>query len=440
MKKIGIMTWYQHKNYGTTLQAAALIHVIGNLGYEVKGIDYYSKGYDRETFLEKLLSFRRIKEGIYNLIYKKKYGTVEEAKKDLEFDEFIKLHIPMTEKSQTASQLYRLNDFFDAFVCGSDQIWTPNEFNSKYYLDFVADDSKKIAYAPSFGVSEINNPYAREAIGKYIKKINHLSVREEQAQNMINEYYGIQPEVVLDPTLLLKQDQWDSFSDNRCIVKERILLCYFLGKNENYWKYVDKIAKENNLIIYVIPVHAKDYIRHYKVLNGVGPAQFLSLIKQAELICTDSFHGTVFSINFNKKFISFDRFRDNDVKSQNSRLHSILKLLNLQHCLYNKKEVFPQEIQWEYVNQKLADLRKKSMCFLKDALRLATSVEYKDTKITNTCCGCGVCAVSCPKQAITMTLLDGFYKAEIDNSKCINCGLCIKICGFNGSIGSKIIE
>ena len=173
------MTWYQHKNYGTTLQAAALIRVVNNLGYEAQGIDYYSKGYDRESFLEKILSLRRIKEGISNFTYKKKYGVIEDAQKNIEFDNFFKLHIPMTEKTQTASQLFKLNKEYDRLICGGDQIWTPNEMNSKYYLDFVTDDSKKIAYAPSFGVSEISNPYAREAIGSNIKRRKHLSVREE---------------------------------------------------------------------------------------------------------------------------------------------------------------------------------------------------------------------------------------------------------------------
>ena len=203
MKKVAIMTWYQHKNYGTTLQALALQKVVKNQGYYVEGIDYYSKGYYRETFLEKILNKQRVEEGIHNKINSIRYGSKEDKEKDERYKKFEDNFIVLHEKTQTSSQLFSLNNEFDAFICGSDQIWSPNEFNSKYFLDFVKDDKRKIAYAPSFGVSSIENEFVRENIGELVSKIGYLSVREKQGADMLKELYDIEAKVVLDPTLLL---------------------------------------------------------------------------------------------------------------------------------------------------------------------------------------------------------------------------------------------
>ena len=440
MKKVGIMTWYQHKNYGTTLQAAALVQVVKNLGYEVYGIDYYSKGYDRETFLEKILSFQRIKEGVHNSLYIKKYGRSIDPKRDSRFNCFIESYIPMTQKAQTSSQLYRLNDYFDAFICGSDQIWSPNEFNSKYYLDFVSDDEKKIAYAPSFGVCQITCSYIKDEIGKHVAKIKNLSVREEHAKKMLSDYYGIESEIVLDPTLLLNSTQWNCFASSEHYENKSFLLCYFLGENENYWGVVEKIAKDYQLEICIIPVHSKDYLRDYTILNGVGPSEFISSIKRAKIVCTDSFHGTVFSIIYNKEFLVFNRFDDRNPKSQNSRIHSILSILDLRERLYQGNIPRFSNYQWDSVNEKLELLRKESKSFLENSLSSATSHRNVGKPITNTCCGCGICMYVCPREAISMKVVDGFYRAQLNLSQCVDCGLCVKVCSFNGDTGRDLNE
>ena len=345
MKKVAIMTWYQHKNYGTTLQALALQRVIENLGYSVEGIDYYSKGYFRETFLEKILSKNRLKEGLRNKINRVMYGTVADNKKDIRYKKFIEDFITFHTKTQTSSQLFRLNEEFDAFVCGSDQIWSPNEFNSKYFLDFVKDDIKKISYAPSFGVNYIENDCVRENIGGLVSKIPHLSVRESRGAKILKEYYGIDAKVVIDPTLLLNAKEWLLYSNKEYKVNSNILLCYFLGENEKVWRDVERIAKLRNLKVAVIPVFSKDYRRKYKILGGVGPAEFVTLFSKVSYVCTDSFHGTVFSILFRKEFKTFKRFEDNNPKSQNSRIISLLEKLSLTDHLENKSSL-TKKIDW----------------------------------------------------------------------------------------------
>ena len=432
------MTWYQHKNYGTTLQAMALQKVIKSLGYDAFGINYLSKGYDRETFFEKITSFSRIKEGIYNRVQQNRYGCIIDQEKESRYNYFIARHIAMFPKTQTASQLFKLNEVFDAFVCGSDQIWSPNEFNSKYYLDFVEDDNKKIAYGPSFGISEVKNEVVKKKIGGLISSIKHLSVRENQSVSMIKKYYGIDAQMVLDPTLLLEKTEWESFRNSDYEVPSNYLLCYFLGQNEGSWKQVRKIAREKNLEILIIPVHAKDYTRSGKVLKGVGPAEFLQLFSKASFVCTDSFHGTVFSVIFGREFCTFKRFRDSNPRSQNLRVVDLLNNLNLMSQL-SHIDSKGNEINWEKTYTLLNTLKNDSMKFLRESLATATfSKRSLNLKITNSCCGCGVCLQVCKQDAIIMDFCNGFYTAKVDSNKCINCGLCKKVCGFNGENGREL--
>lgn len=440
MKRVAIMTWYQHKNYGTTLQALALQRAVKKYGYYVEGIDYYSKGYDRETFLEKILDRNRIAEGIHNKIKRILYKSVFDKRKQERYRRFEEKYIALHDKTQTSSQLFSLNKEFDAFICGSDQIWSPNEFNSKYFLDFVEDDKRKIAYAPSFGVSSIRDDCTRENIGKLISKIGHISVREEQGVNMLRDYYGVEAKVVLDPTLLLDADEWLEYSNRSYEVESDTLLCYFLGENKKVWKYVEKIAEEKKLKIAVIPVFDRDYIRKYKIFKGVGPAEFISLFSKAAYVCTDSFHGTVFSIIFQRDFSVFKRFSDNNPKSQNSRIINILGKLNLKRSLYNS-DIGISKVNWISVNNNLNILKRFSTDFLKKSLFEATSnLEANEYTITNTCCGCGVCSIVCNSGAISINKRDGFFQAVVDQSKCTRCRLCQKVCSFNGEVGKGLDE
>ena len=438
MKKVGIMTWYQHHNYGTTLQAVALLYILKKIGYEAKGIDYISKGYNRETKLEKFFSLKNIKNKAKHVYESKKYILYNDILKKENYEKFIKKYIEMESPTQTSSQLFKLNDKYDAFICGSDQIWTPVAYNSKYFLDFVSDSNKKISYAPSFGVNKIKNNFIKEEIGKQLKTFFSISVREKQGAEMIEKYYGLKAEIVLDPTLLLKKNEWKKMSISYP-KKEKILLCYILGENEKIWKEIEKIAQKNNLNIHIIPVHNKDYYRNYTILKGIGPGEFLSEFENADFVCTDSFHGTIFSIINHIPFITFKRFSDKDPKSQNSRIFNLLNTLKLEDHIWRNKYDFVKT-NWEGVEDILEDLRNKSLNFLNNSLEKAT--EKKEIKkhkiITNTCCGCGICAKICPNNAINMIMKNGFYQAMVNDELCINCNLCDEICAYNGETGVNL--
>lgn len=443
MKKVALMTWFQHDNYGTVLQSVATTRVVNDMGYNVDGIDYFSKGYNRMTKLEKVLNRQLLFNKIRESIKYRKYTETNNSKREKAFKDFKEKYLNMTKPTQTSSELFLLNKEYDAFICGSDQIWTPKAFNSKYYLDFVAVPEKMVAYAPSFGMSTITDEFSKNRIVEQVKRFKHLSVREDQGAKLLKELCGVEAKVVLDPTLLLSTEEWDGYSISTDI-KSSYLLCYFLGHNDDYWKHVDMIANEYELDVIVIPIHAKDYYRGYETQEGVGPGEFLSLIKNATFVCTDSFHGSIFSVLYQRPFLTYKRFSDKNNDSQNSRIYNLLKLIKMQDRIvssskFNIDNIFVCDLSTAF--KVISKEREKSKEYLKNSLldALEYTFDENEYKITNTCCGCSVCKNVCKQNAITVEINDkGFYEATINKNKCVKCGLCRKVCAYNGQRGNKI--
>lgn len=439
MKKIGIMTWFSYYNYGSALQVTALNSKIKELGYKTEIINYIPHGQVRTLDDGKILKYC-IKK-LISKIKNRNLNDIEDKDRDLKFKNFLDRNLSFTDLCETKSDLFKLNDKLDAFVCGSDQIWAPIRFNPKYFLDFVSDDRKKIAYAPSIGLEKIEDKFIEKRMANLIEKFDYLSVREHQGKKLIKEICGKEAKVVLDPTLLLSKEEWGNF-EKPYKSNDKYILCYFLGDNDKNWNHVKEVAKRERLKIKIIPVFNKDYKRGYEVCDAVGPGEFLTLLKNAELICTDSFHGTIFSINYEKNFYVYERFRSNDKISQNSRINNILNLLNLNNRLItinNKSNINTMKIDYEEAINKLKFLRKESLEFLDSSLKKSVTDKSFDYTITNTCCGCGVCKEVCNHDAIKISLNEsGFNEAIIDKDKCVKCGLCKKVCPFNGHSGEKI--
>lgn len=433
MKKVAVMTWSHYHNFGTSLQVTALTYVIRKLGYQVDVINYIPHG--------KLVSLKGYKTFNYYIgkvrekTNNRKYRSIYDEDREKAFVKFLDENISLTEECKTDSDLFLLNEKYDVFVCGSDQIWAPTIFNAKYFLNFVENPRKMVAYAPSIGLSIIDDPYVRNRMAENINRFTHLSVREEQGAKLIREICNKDAKVVLDPTLLLTSNEWDTMSVPIDEDKPYIL-CYFLGTNEENWSHVYALSKNTNMHLKIIPVFESDYARGHDVVKGVGPGEFLSLVKNASLICTDSFHCTAFSIIYNKPFYSYERFSSKDENNQNSRIYNILKLLKLENRLVKDKTSIPaQPFNCEYndTNKQLEKKYHESIEFLEKALREAvndnSSSEYK---ITNTCCGCGACSIICPTNAIEIKRDNkGFLKYFITEEKCIRCKKCKTVCPFN---------
>ena len=347
MKKIGIITLNGNNNFGNKLQNYALKHVLENYDYNVDTIWFKEEHNIKKNFIKKLL------------IFKKKY------KREMIFENF-------TKKYLNRKIFNNKIDNFSNFIVGSDQVWNykfsgVNQNFGRYFLDFSPKE-KNIAYAASIGLSEIEGKY-QDIFKEGLNNITHISVREESAKQIIKELTNKKIEVLIDPTMLLTAHEWDIIAKKPTqldkLKNKRYILNYFLGElSEKKQKEIERIANENNCeIINILDKEDSFYIS--------GPSEFLYLEKNAFLICTDSFHSSVFAILFDRPFIVFDR-EHNGVKSMGSRIDTLLTKFKLENRRFNGEKITKEDLNHDYAKayEILEEERKKSVKFLKKALNI----------------------------------------------------------------------
>lgn len=354
MKKVGILTINDYSNYGNRLQNYAVQEVIMNYKYKVETIQnkkgHYNKNY-------KVL----LKNSIKNFI--KKYSFKFEHIRDVKFLKFNK-NINMSSIKIDSKHIDEsLSKKFDYFITGSDQVWNP-KFDRLSDIDLLefADDNQKISFSASFGINELPNEY-KEKTEKALKSFKAISVREDVGKKIVEELTGRNDiEVLIDPTMLLSAEEWDKVSKKPKKLKlKKYILNYFLGELPKEWKReINRIAEENNCkIINILDKNDPFY--------ATGPSEFLYLEKNAFLICTDSFHSSVFSIIYDTPFIVFDR-KQKDVESMNSRIDTLLSKFNLTNRRFDGK-IDSELLSCDYTEAKkiLKKEQKKSIEFLENA-------------------------------------------------------------------------
>lgn len=362
MEKVGIITVYQNTNYGSILQSFALQRKLKDLGYHGENLKYHLR--TPPTKRNKLRNIVRNPSLLARLFYRARYHSREDM-----FAEFLRTAINVS--SYTVEHILEGNEeaiqTYHKYICGSDQIWAPNQFNEIFFLSFVPKTDRRIAYAPSIGLPEI----PRELIGQYCKLVNaidHISVRENKGAELIKEITGRDVEVVVDPTLLLTKDEWSEHAKSKRL-DDPYILCYFLGSNVEHRSWVERLSNKTGYKIVVLPFATKDFYWGDERLFEVGPREYLSLIENAKAVCTDSYHGMLFSINFNKEFYAFLRFEENDELNQNSRVFNLLDRLDLSDRIVdpNSDDEYGR-IAWELVNSTVKDERNRSVEYLKRSL------------------------------------------------------------------------
>lgn len=342
MKKIVILTWLHNGNYGSILQAYALQKYLRNEGYAVNNIDLNPSIFEKvKNCIQQgnpLISL--LKEKLNAAKSKKSCPNVHAfALKEDKFQNFIKDNFSLTRKYRRFSELNDLIGKYDAYICGSDQVWSPMLLSPSYYLDFLPVSTKKISYACSFGMSLIPKQ-KKGRIGKWLEQFYAISVRENAGVDIVRSLTNKKCTTTVDPTMLLSSSDWSLIVDENSIVKERYLLCYFLSYHSGQWQKAVSIAKMRNLKVVVIPTTKESYGYGDQVLCDVGPEDWINLIKNAEFVATDSFHGCVFSILYHRQFCVFKRFADGSKLSQNSRVYSLLSTYGLESCLVENIEDF----------------------------------------------------------------------------------------------------
>lgn len=383
MKKAGLCVRYDCDNFGSMLQILATQKAINQAGW-----DYEIIRYDKRTPLFYLTNVTRL----FNPYFMKgKIETFEKNRKLKGYPEvqkgnsvrngcinkYRKKYIgPYSDVYRGFGNLVKGAEKYDAVIVGSDQLWTPAGIKSKFYnLLFVPDRINKVSFATSFGVGEVPSSQ-KKMTTQYLERISHISVRETRGAEMVKELTGRDVTVALDPTLLFTGDEWKSIFPEERVIDEPYILAYFLGSNEEHRDAVEQLKKDTGLRVVTIPFMdvfvERDLSFGDERLFEVGPIEFLNLIRGAEYICTDSFHGSVFSILNHKRFITFNRTNSSDKQTRNSRIDSLFGLLSLEQRRYQPgmklKDVIDMTIDFDIVDQKLVELRKETLGFLDRAL------------------------------------------------------------------------
>lgn len=342
MKKIAIVT-INSMNFGNRLQNYALQRVLQGLGYSVT-------------------TLKRKKEPVGFKANIKYYGKLVIHTKGKKFRKFNRENINFAEEVVTRDEYPdNINKMYDYFVAGSDQIWNPHYSFVAGKCDFLefAEDSQKISYAASFGVNEVPVDRIKE-FSEYLSSFKALSVREKRGSEIVKELTGLDATVVLDPTLLLGEKQWKKIETNtRLAPKKKYIFVYALGEmNVRFKEKVEQLRAQYEIL---------DVSTGGRFGKGmpIGPSEFLYLLRNAEMILTDSFHATVFSIIFHKKFITFNRTGLN----MNSRIKSLAELTELDGHI-NQYNEFDCEFGFDFikVEKLLHEEQKNSISFLKMAI------------------------------------------------------------------------
>lgn len=375
MNKVGISTVYTGYNYGSALQAYSVKRILNKIGYE--SVIFKLAGSvipGRDVRLRKilciavrmLLNFKLAKKiiGVYGDSMSANFLSDTVSAYHNFFDEQLKIeNITWAQLKSKAN-----GDEFCAFFCGSDQIWKADTFyvDPFYYLRY-APKHKRIAFAPSFGRAEIPK-YNRNIIRKYISGIPRLSVREESGAEIIESLLGKKVPVLIDPTLMLSLEDWGSEFDLKSIIDGKYILAYFLNEpSKNTKKQIRNLAKQKKLKIIGIPYAFKDE-SFIDLVYAAGPIEFLKLIRNADVVCTDSFHGTAFSLNFKVKFYTFER-NYGKAGVQSTRIISLLKKTNTEDRFYTDGTLEDTEIDFEYVSSVLNQEKEKGVKYILESLR-----------------------------------------------------------------------
>lgn len=358
--KIGILTWHYYKNVGSNLQAFALQKIIKKLGHEPVFINYRYKKFD-DSFFKGIIKNSFIQ---LDKIFPKKLNE------NLRFGalRFQQEEFKCTKKRYDKNKLKKFIGDFDSVICGSDQIWAPNVYDDVYMLSFVDDLTNKISYAPSIGLNDIPKELISD-YKKYIGRFNYISVREEAGVKLLKDKCDIDAKQVLDPTLLLERCDWENVIRNESSIEDRYIFVYFLGEKKWTREWMINFAKSKGLKLVMLSQSKEDNNLVDIYYNSLGPRKFIKMILDAEYILTDSFHGMIFSIIFEKEFFILNRFNSNEILCQNSRIESLTNLLGLSNRRISQNEYYhDKKIDYYLVKNKLEKERQKSIQFLKNAI------------------------------------------------------------------------
>lgn len=377
---IGVCIKYFHENYGGMLQAFATVKML-----EARGIDYELIRYKKKlTIAEKVRSVPRLLNGIllndkYEAFLKRQgmKKHPEFAKNDAgrmkAFEQFKnKAFTKLSPEFCGYKALCEGAKRYDAVVTGSDQLWSPAGLPTNFYnLMFVPDEIRKISYASSFGVGQIPW-YQKRRTANFLERLDYISMRENRGSEIVKELTGKTVPTILDPVFMFDKEGWEKIIPVKREIEEPYIFAYFLGSNPEHREAVRKAAKELHCKIVALR-HLDQYVADDESFGDyapydVAPDRFLNLLRGASYVCTDSFHGSCFSIIHKKKFVTFNRYVEGASNSKNSRIDTLCENLGLQNRRFTGVESLAaqldMEVDYSSVNTSFREIKKKTDAFL----------------------------------------------------------------------------
>jgi hypothetical protein len=375
---VGIITYHEPYSYGADLQCLGLQLFLEELGCKAEVIDYSMNAYLELRSKRKLRSlYQRMARFMWNPsgFIKAKRNAVNIAEKSADFQKQLeernrkfrefqnKYYHTSSKRYERYSELKNDPPIYDAYICGSDQIWNPFfcDMDDNYFLAF-APKGRRIAYAPSIGVQKFPN-YARKEYKKRLKEIDALSVREKTGAKIVKELIGQDVPVVIDPTFLITGERWSKLADDSDLVLPvEYMLTYFIGIDEHIQNFIECV---------------KEAFPQYQIINLVfdqssyGPCDFIKLISQAQFVFTNSFHGLAFCINLNVPFAVGRTLKDYGSGSAFSRIEDLLENLELSDRIYDgtvRLDTSWLTLDFSEANRKRKELVLQSKEFLEEAL------------------------------------------------------------------------
>jgi hypothetical protein len=366
---VGLQTTHQGYNFGAVLQAFALQRTIQSMGHPCTIINYDVPMYGTHRLFRFACNRSSVRHNVQMLRTFRSQVMMRKR-----FTRFRSRHLNLTSKSYLSIEdLRRDHLMYDVFVVGSDIVWHPQFLDKDcgplYYLDFIPS-GRRVAYAPSFGLPEIPAS-SRERVATYLRRFDFLSAREEAGCRIIRELTGRDAVNVLDPTLLQPASAYDKIAVAPAQNKPYILL-YGIQWSDELCRLAINVRNTLGLplVALVSTVHSLPWKFRFadKVVSGLGPAEFLGWLKHADFVCTNSFHGTTFSIIYHKRFLTTPS------AVMNTRISSLLERVGLlSRQLTNMKELQPGDplltpIEYDPVEPRLQQAIDESLYYLRRAL------------------------------------------------------------------------
>ena len=362
--RIAVITFHNTMNFGASLQCAALSRYLSSIGGQVEVIDYLPYYVmDKKSSLKELKKARSVRGFVKGVAYLYAFCSIKA--KDEKISEFLNENVTLTRTYHSFDELRSDPPIADVYVCGSDQVWNPNltgdSFDESFFLRFVNHDAKKVAYGVSVG--ELNIEDVSDELKIITEDFDHISVRESSVCQRLSSVLEKDVSVVLDPTLLLEKAEYAAMERSCDTTPGKYLLLYTVQNSDTAVKTAKRIAAEKGLYLVDISPNPFQRIPSAKKILDIGPGEYLTLIKNSEHVVTNSFHGTVFSIVYEKDFNSVLH------ATRGERIRDLLRSLDLSdRIMINSDEINTSEIKYGRVKEKLSALREYSNRFIQESI------------------------------------------------------------------------